>query len=569
MLTWMRQLLTTSVLEGDEHKARTARFLQTMTWGLLAVSVVGIPLAIWLDPSRRAVDLFLLVMLVGGSIGSQVWLRNGRVWHAGVLFLSMVLVATTVIAWTAGGLRTAQAGGYFLLVLMAGMLLGRRGAFVFGVLGFLCALGLFAAERLGILSTFYRVISFADMVAFAAIFALTVLVLVYTTNAFAETTARMHEHARALDERNRELEAIHSSLEEHARSLEAVAEVAGAVASVLDMDELLQRVVTLVRDRFDLYYVGVFLLDESGEYAVLRASNGEAGRQVLAQGYRLEVGGDSMIGQCMATGQARVALEAGEESIRFDNPLLPETRSELALPLHSRGRVIGAMTVQSSEPEAFDAVTISAMQVLADQVAVAIDNARLFTESQAALARSRETISRYVRETWESFMATGTHIAGYRYTTQEAAPDDTAWLPTMEEAVQQADVAMAVEERQGAFLSVPLTLRGEVIGVMGLRRPPDREWRDDEVALARSVGDQVAQALENMRLLEETRRRALRERILRQTAERVRAQSDLDAVLKVAVEEMRRAVGATHVAIRLGTEERLRVFPGNGTEAVE
>jgi GAF domain-containing protein len=148
----------------------------------------------------------------------------------------------------------------------------------------------------------------------------------------------------------------------------------------------------LVRDRFNFYYVGLFLLGEGGEYVVLRDGTGEAGHQMLERGHELEVGGTSMIGWCTAHGKARIALDMGKEAMRFDNPLLPETRSEMALPLISRGRVIGAVTIQSTRPAAFSEEDITVLQTMADQVANAIENARLFEGAQRLTQRER-TIS--------------------------------------------------------------------------------------------------------------------------------------------------------------------------------
>jgi signal transduction histidine kinase/CheY-like chemotaxis protein/HAMP domain-containing protein len=177
------------------------------------------------------------------------------------------------------------------------------------------------------------------------------------------------------------------------RGLQTAAEVARTTTSVLDPDGLLRQTVDLVRDRFDLYYVGLFLLDEEQRFAVLRAGTGEAGQQMIAQGYKLEVGGDSMVGQCVARGEARI-VDMGEQVVRFHSPLLPDTRTEIVLPLRSRGRTIGAMTVQSVEETAFDEADRAVMQTMADQVAVAIDNAQLLAQTQAALeetARAQES----------------------------------------------------------------------------------------------------------------------------------------------------------------------------------
>jgi GAF domain-containing protein/HAMP domain-containing protein len=181
-------------------------------------------------------------------------------------------------------------------------------------------------------------------------------------------------------------------LERRTVQLETAAEVSRAASSTLNTERLLSQTVELITDRFNLYYVGLFLVDEGGEWAVLQAATGEAGRQMMVQGHRLRVGGVSMVGWCTANAQARVALDVGEEAVRFDNPLLPDTHSEMALPLISRGRALGALDVQSTKEAAFDEADIAVMQTMADQVANAIENARLFEETQR-LAQREQTIS--------------------------------------------------------------------------------------------------------------------------------------------------------------------------------
>lgn len=162
--------------------------------------------------------------------------------------------------------------------------------------------------------------------------------------------------------------------------LQTGAEVSRAASSILELDKLLPTVVELIQNHFDYYYVGIFLVDDSRKWAVLSAATGEMGRQMIIYGHKLEVGDSSMVGWCIAHGQARIALDVGEDAVRFRNPFLPLTRSEMALPLVSRGEVIGAMTIQSERPSAFSRVDITAIQSMADQVGNAIKNARLFTE---------------------------------------------------------------------------------------------------------------------------------------------------------------------------------------------
>jgi DNA-binding LacI/PurR family transcriptional regulator/anti-anti-sigma regulatory factor/putative methionine-R-sulfoxide reductase with GAF domain len=185
-------------------------------------------------------------------------------------------------------------------------------------------------------------------------------------------------------------------LENRGVQLLTAAEVSRAASGVLALDELIQQVVDLVRERFDLYYAGLFLIEDG--WAVLWAGTGEAGRHMLAERHRLKVGGDSMIGRCIGDRQARIALDVGEEAVRFENPLLPGTRSEMALPLISRGEAVGALTVQSSQEAAFGAGDIAAFQTMADQLANAITNARLYEETQRAYAEVEQQVREQTEE---------------------------------------------------------------------------------------------------------------------------------------------------------------------------
>ena len=303
--------------------------------------------------------------------------------------------------------------------------------------------------------------------------------------------------------------------------LRTAAEVSRASTSMLDLNTLVTSSVELIRERFDLYYVGIFLVNEYGEWAILRAGTGEAGRRMLERGYKLKVGGGSMIGQCTAHGQPRIALDVGAEPVRFDNPLLPETRSEMALPLVSRGEVLGAMTVQSAEEAAFSEKDSAVLQTMADQLANVVENARLYQESQARLEEIETTHRRYLREEWAKYLAeeeTRRRTAySYEQATAAVVPADEVWTPEMERAVREGDVVAipastadpAIEAAGRAALAAPITLRGEVIGALSLYEgQQERQWSEDDIALVEAVSEQVAMAIENARLFEEIQRTA-------------------------------------------------------------
>jgi PAS domain S-box-containing protein len=361
-----------------------------------------------------------------------------------------------------------------------------------------------------------------------------------------------------------------ADLERRALELQTAAEISRATSSILSLDELLPQAVELIRTRFDLYYIGLFLMDETGQWAVLRAGTGEPGRKMLEAGHKLKSSGASMIGWCIANSQARIALDVGEEVVRFSNPLLPLTRSEAALPIISRGRVIGAMTIQSDQPAALTQEDITVLQTIADQLANAIENARLFEQTQSALATVEATHRRYLGEQWKTYLAGAVERPiGYVVNPTGLAPASDVWTPEMEQALSLgAPVTLSTPPEGNAAparsaLAVPIQLHGLPIGVLDFYdEGAERAWSKDERALVEALADQIALALENARLLEQTQQRARREQLIAEIAAKMRAAPDVEGVLRATVHEIRRALGVSHGVIRLG--EAAHTAAGNG-----
>jgi len=357
--------------------------------------------------------------------------------------------------------------------------------------------------------------------------------------------------------------------------LQTVADVARIASEVLDVDTLIQQAVDLLLEQLSLYYAGLFLVDTTEspaefasaarrQWAVLRAGTGEAGAQMVARRHRLEVGGSSMIGQCVATGEARIALDVGAEAVRFDNPLLPETRSELALPLRSRGGVIGALTIQSTEAAAFGQADIAVLQALADQLANAIENIRLFEQTQYAL-RDLEMIQRqYVRETWSGRQAAAL-LTDYEVTRPGIDPlRDASVLPEIRDALTRQEVVVKSGDAQHvdhAALVAPISVRDEVVGALGIHDEDQaRRWTEDEIALVETIAERMGIVAETLRLLEETQRRAARERLTREITDQIRGALSVDEAVQRALQHLGQALEADMLA---------RIDPGRASTAPE
>lgn len=381
-----------------------------------------------------------------------------------------------------------------------------------------------------------------------------------------------------------ELAANNVSLQKRVLQLQASAQVVRDVASTLEQDELVCKTVDLICDRFDLYHVALFLVDESGEWAVLRAGTGEAGEQMLAQGHRLEISDCSLIGSCVVGAQARIALDVaavqarsvvtpGEEDVSLvdtieANSLLPKTRSEMALPLLVGDRVIGVLDIHSTIRGAFSAEDIPVFQALADQVAIAVDNARTFAETQARLRELEQSLAREQQVR----LAPARSIPLYERTQPGVRPFDDTLLSDVERAMAQRKVLVQSNAGDGAgetSLVAPIALRGEIIGALGLQETEGgRQWTGDEVALIEAVVDQMALAIENTRLIEDTRRRAEREQALSDMTARFSRSLNVDGLLRTAVRELGRLLRIEGVSVHVGPPEDTPSLPGEFKEGI-
>jgi len=346
-------------------------------------------------------------------------------------------------------------------------------------------------------------------------------------------------------------------LEVRSSYLQASTEVGQIAASILDPQQLSQNVVDLIQDRFSLYYVGLFQTDQNKEWAVLKAGTGTAGQNLLAKGHRIRIG-SGMIGWCIANAQARIALEAGGDPIRLATSELPDTRSEAALPLRSRNQVIGALTLQSVIAGAFDKDNIAVFQILADQVAIALDNARLFAESQDTLNTMQTIYGEMSREAWTKLLHEQTAVA-YRGDTQGISalqgvaelPGDTSLYQAQLNNLAESEIHTGGGDRSS--LEIPITVRGNVIGVLDTRKAAENPmWKPEEVAVVQTVAEQLGLALESAQLYRESQYRAERERLISQITAQMRESLDVDTVLQTAAREMLRALGLQDIAIHLG-----------------
>jgi GAF domain-containing protein/HAMP domain-containing protein len=354
---------------------------------------------------------------------------------------------------------------------------------------------------------------------------------------------RVEERTREAQQRSQDLEIANAQAQRRAAQFEALAQVARSIISIRDPQELLPKVTGLISRYYGFYHVGIFLADEVNEYAVFVASNSEGGRKMLARQHRLKIGEQGIVGSVAGSGEPRIALNVGADAAFFNNPDLPETHSEMALPLRSGGSVIGVLDVQSTEVGAFTDEDVQTLSLLADQVSLAIENARLFEGSNRTLNDLQTLMRQSTREAWKR-LPQQQKLLGYRYNALGASP--------LKEPVNlhEAGKGGANNEAAGSdSFVVPIELRGEVIGNLVVQSPGGNRWNEDEQDIIRAVAERVALSAENARLFEETTQRAERERLVSEITGKIRSHNDPQAMIETALQELRNALGASRVDI--------------------
>jgi GAF domain-containing protein len=348
-------------------------------------------------------------------------------------------------------------------------------------------------------------------------------------------------------------------LERRSIQLQAVAELGNAITSLRDLNAMLTQATVLISQRFGYYHAGIFLLDEHGEYAVLESANSEGGKNMLERGHRLKVGETGIVGFVTKTHQSRIALDVGLDAIYFDNPDLPETRSEIALPIIAGGQILGALDVQSTEPQAFSEEDSRTLQVLADQLAVAIQNARLFEQSESALEAARRAYAEASRTAWQKYIRE--EEIGYIATPGSLQPISSQWNEDLIKTVETGEVKIDNYEH---VVSVPVKVRGQPIGAIRLRKQEaSGPWTKEETALAIAFSDQLSSALEAARLYRDAQQRAVRESIASDISSRITASPYTENVLRDTVLELGQAIGNVSVTFQLLSES------GPGNQAID
>lgn len=549
MLSQLRTFFAAPTFLGDEDKTRKARYAHAIALTFLTITIVyETVVRILVNYTAVSVVDLMIFGLTATCIVSLTMLRKGYVYAASIMLVVLIWAVINSISATGYGARDSSFITNFTVVLMAGLLLSWQASLLITILSILSGFGLAYAEQNGLISHGdYPITAFAQDIAFVFSFNAVMIYLLINglENALKRsrgnleklevTNIDLNRTQEELQHRTAELITVNQQLENRTEKLHAIAAVTATAASIHNFERLIASIASIVSQRLGYYHVGVFLLDENRQYVILRSSSSEAGLSMLAQGYRLPLGQKGAVGFAAQTGQPQIARHMNPVNELITSADLPNTQSELALPLKSGDEIVGVLDLQSTAANAFSTADISTLSILADQIGIALQNALLYERSERALREANAAFLSSSEKQWKGY-AEKVRTKGYRY--DGIKP----------EALKEAPRSKAEENA----ILIPVQLRGQTIGRLRLK-PSDtsKQWSEDELAMAEATADRAALALEGARLLEEAEQRAAREALLSDIASKLSTSFQLDSILRDTVEELGQALHGSIVSFQL------------------
>jgi GAF domain-containing protein len=579
----MKQWLSSLLYSPEDADASYVRLLRIIlfsaTIGILII-IIGLVIT---QPED-----FTAIYILGGLwlifVASLIFSLRNIYWPGKLIIPLAGLVGVTAMASLANGMHDTSMVGFTAIIVIGGLLIGKQAVPLLTVLTLVGISIVTYRDMSGLNPSFMAVkTGIDDLLVFSVIqitvaSSLNALMSRLTTSLqksqenekmqitintelrelqesledqVAQRTLELEQRSHELSDRTVQLEIANIRTQRRAAQLQAISDTTKAIATARNLQDLLPRIVNVVCERFGFYHVGIFLTDEANQYAILSAANSEGGKQMLARGHRLEVGTQGIVGYVTGSGNPRIALDTGADAAYFNNPDLPETHSEMAVPLVSDKRIIGALDVQSTQSNAFAEEDIEVISTLADQVSIAIETARLFESSQKAFSEVETIYRQYLQREW-SRLSASEEIIGYQHTVAGAQPlQARVTAKEISQALSSGEVATATGEE--ATLTVPIKVRGEAIGVLNIRVPQKSLWKQDEIAIAQAIADRVAISAENARLFQESQSRAEKERAISQISEKLSSSVNLENIFRTALQELGQLVPGSEVFVEFET----------------
>ncbi len=538
----------------------------------IVIYVIGVNIAllflvtgIFGESSRnpRAFITLLIALILEGI--SLYYAARGRVLLAKVIVPTSLIAAVGVISLTTNGLKNSGMVGLPIILVIAAILLGRRAFVIITPLAVMTTIVVAYFDLQGNIKFVPAGVDDAIILPVLLLGCSGIIQLLMTRlneniikarqserNYVTENQALVELQAsleNRVAQRTLELERANRNNERRARQFEAVAQVSAIISNIQDFETLIVKITQVISEQFEHYHTGIFLLDETREFAILRAANSMGGQRMLDRNHKLQVGQTGIVGYVTATGTSRIALDVGTDAVFFDNPDLPGTRSEIALPLLIGSQVIGALDVQSEKENAFSTDDIAVLETLANQVSIAIQNTLIIEEARKSLAEAQSAYSESIQEAWKVMRPQSLGVG----------------LQWSESTIKQLDNQLQDEHIKNAFaqglttiavassgkLAIPIRIRGQVIGVMSLNNKNGSKWSDDDVDIAEAVAERLSLAIETATLLRTTQQRADIEKITTEITSKISSSSHFDTILQTAAQELSKALGGSDVLVQI------------------
>ena len=559
MLNAIRKFFSPPIFPDDEEKTRIAGVL----FRILTATYVLLPTAVIVQILNPLSGRFYMPLAIIITVVTTIFVllaKQGYIRPVSMALIISFLTLSTIVEIFAKGETRPISLLASAVIVAGGLLLGPRGAFITAILygvKHMVILLLINFEFIVIQNPSPSPTPIVDGVTTFISYLMVSVIFSLASNSIYSTLTRLRSSQgeltasnqklqeltlnleKRIEERTVELEKTSILSEKRAKQFETITRISRTINSAQNLQELLPRISVEVSEQFNFYHVGIFLIDASNQYAALVAANSPGGKKMLARSHQLKVGEQGIVGYVTGTSNPRIALDVGVDGVYFNNPDLPETHSEMALPLRIAGNVIGALDVQSTERNAFTDDDVEVLSTLADQISLAIQNARLFDQTQKALAESEAVYRQNFRDSW-SRLPEKQNLKGYRYNASGSFP------------LTDSDEKETREKTQtGQFqeMEVPIILRGETIGTLSVQIPKSERISTDQADLIKAVADRVALSAENARLFEETTTTATRERIVSDITNKIRSTNDPQEMMHTAMSELQRVLGATRIEI--------------------
>ena len=399
-----------------------------------------------------------------------------------------------------------------------------------------------------------------------------VILMVFIAYLIASTIARIMQNLRktifnvrsenkTIMQKDLELTSKINSLEtdlgRRRSRLIAARQIAREISQTSDLNTLLKESVELISTQFGYSHAGIFLKDSRAEFAVLKAATGEAGKTMLARKHQLKIREEGIVGYVIAKGEVRIASDVGEDSVHFKNPLLPATKSEMAIPMRTGNEIIGALDIQSDKVNAFSIEDVEIIQTIADELAVAIDRGQQIQQLKQSNTELQEGYRAFTTSAWKTHIKGSNKKLNFIYN-RDHLQEASQPVPFFKETLSSGRPVISKLEKEqdenakGVILSVPIKLREQILGVVNLKYDGNK-LPNDLVNLMNTASDRLAIALENARLLEQIQERAETEHAVSDISNKVRSSADIDTILRTTAVELSKSLGIDEVRIQLKT----------------